>query len=200
MILIKERDNYHNKYDIDLINNIQNIPDNISCIIYGYLEHISYFENYIDEIKNLFSIDDMSYKKIMNKYGYLLNSTNIIPISIHFRGNEYLTVMNTPYNYEYYNRAIEYIMDNVNNPHFLIFTDDIHSINFNKINITQNNYTVIENDYDYLDLWCMSLCKHNILHKSTFSWWGAFLNNNIDKIVLYDCSITSESYKFFKPI
>ena len=42
-----------------------------------------------------------------------------------------------------------------------------------------------ENNVDYIDLWCMSICNHNILSNSTLSWWGAYINTNKDKLVLY---------------
>lgn len=179
--MIKETSDYNRKYDYQLIHSISQSTDN--HIIWGYLESFKYFDEYINDIQDLFSIDEKSYNIIIEKYGNLLCCNVITPISIHFRGNEHLYIDGINYDYDYYNRAINYMIKNVKNPYFLLFTDDIKSIDFNKLYLN-NNYTHIVNEYDYLDLWTISLCKHNIVSTSTFSCWGAFLNKNNDKIVL----------------
>ena len=106
-------------------------------------------------------MDNGSYDIIMNKYGEILNSSTYTPVSIHFRGNKYIT--NSSYDYEYYNRAIDYIHTIAKNPYFLFFTDDPTSINIEQLRV--NNYVFITHNYDYLELWTMSLRINIILYR-----------------------------------
>ena len=86
--------------------------------------------------------------------------------------------------FDYYDKAIKFLTDNIKNPAFYIFSDDIEWV--------KNNFKIdfpsvyIQNalDKDYEDMRLMSQCKHHIIANSTFSWWGAWLDTNPDKIVI----------------
>jgi hypothetical protein len=64
---------------------------------------------------------------------------------------------------------------------FIVFSDDEKWI---KENIKGKNIIYIQRNHDYIDLYLMSQCNHNIIANSTFSWWGAWLNNNQNKKVV----------------
>lgn len=188
-------------YDDNMVKKILEFDGN--TVIWGFLECVTYFEKHINEIQELFSIDEESLSFLMKSYGTILNSDIYTPISIHFRGyerlktSEYLNDYNKIYKYEYYERAINYIGEKVNNPYFIIFTDYIESIDFNELpSLKKYKYKYVKHKYDYLDLYMMSLCKHNIICHSTFSFWGAFLNMNKDKLVLYDKDEMFDIYDF----
>ena len=87
---------------------------------------------------------------------------------------------------DYYEKAVDYIKEKVENPRFFIFSDDVDFVNkefdwlSDKCIVTGN-----EGDESYRDMQLMSLCKHNITANSTFSQWGALLNKNKDHITVY---------------
>lgn len=167
------------QYDLTLIPRIQDISGAVE--VHKYLEVPEYFREYEDDIKQLFSIDETSLNIIKNRYPVLFD-TAVTPVSIHFRGNEYIKVHD--WNYEFYRKAIAHIKSTIQNPVFLIFSDDIERIDFSFLD--NSPYQVVSDNEDYIDLWAMSLCKHNIISHSTFSFWAAFLNTNPDKIILYN--------------
>ena len=73
----------------------------------------------------------------------------------------------------------------ITNPHFFIFSDDQKWVKDNfkiKYPIAFIDHNASKKDYE--DLRLMSLCKHNIIANSSFSWWGAWLNSNPKKIVI----------------
>ena len=87
---------------------------------------------------------------------------------------------------EYYKRAFEIIGNKVLYPVAIIFSDDVewsrqlfHDWPSKKVFIEGNNGL-----NSFKDMQLMSLCKHQIIANSSFSWWGAWLNNFKDKIVV----------------
>ena len=85
----------------------------------------------------------------------------------------------------YYVKAINYILGKTKEPVFYIFTNNIHwvSKNFH----LDNNYTIIDwnrGSESNQDMFLMTKCKHIIISMSSFSWWGAWLNENSNKIVI----------------
>jgi hypothetical protein len=76
--------------------------------------------------------------------------------------------------------------DTIGEMHYYVSSDDIE---WTKANIPIKNATYIESkNYEYYedwyDMYLMSICHHNIIANSSFSWWGAWLNNHVDKIVI----------------
>lgn len=106
-------------------------------------------------------------------------------VAMHIRRGDYLnyTKFGTC-STDYYKRSVEFIEKQVDNPKFFIFSDDHLWVKEN-IHIPHPTYRVTNNDVEngHEDLRLMSLCNHFIIANSSFSWWGAWLSENKDKIV-----------------
>jgi hypothetical protein len=74
-------------------------------------------------------------------------------------------------------------MNFISNKTIILFSNDIDWCKKNLI-LDGKELIYIENNFDYIDLWMMSLCENNIIANSSFSWWGAWLNKNNNKIVV----------------
>lgn len=86
----------------------------------------------------------------------------------------------------YYEEAIGIVRKKLNNPTFFIFSDDLAFVKENLVKAAGGNVVWV-GDYglrDYEELILMSKCRHGIIANSTFSWWGAYLNDNKDKIII----------------
>lgn len=86
---------------------------------------------------------------------------------------------------EYYQCAIDYIKERTESPIFYIFSNDIQWV---KQNMIFNCNVIFRDDEettsDTEELTIMAACKHAIIVNSTFYWWGAWLINNPNKIVI----------------
>lgn len=147
-------------------------------IINGFFQSERYFINYRDKILEIFKIPDTIKETIDSKYSEILKGRTA---SIHVRRGDYLKYQNhhPTQSLSYYHKSIELLNDKVDT--FLIFSDDI---GWCKENIKGENILYIDNELDYIELYLMSLCDNNIIANSSFSWWGAWLNENPDKIVI----------------
>ena len=147
---------------------------NENVIINGHFQSQKYFDHCKDEVQELFSCPDDIKNNLLTKYN--LENT----VSIHIRRGNYVQLAHNHYNLslDYYRKSIDYFKGY----NILIFSDDIR---WCKDNFKGNKYTFIEDQNDIEDLYLMSLCSHNVIANSTFSWWGAFLNKNLNKIVIY---------------
>ena len=81
---------------------------------------------------------------------------------------------------EFINKSKSFFPDSV----FLIFSDNQDDINWCKKNIMGPNHYYSENHDKLIDFTLMQKCDHNIISNSSFSWWAAWLNINIDKTVI----------------
>jgi hypothetical protein len=86
----------------------------------------------------------------------------------------------------YYQNAFQYIIGHIKNPKFYVFTDNKQWVerNIHNIEYTLIDWNPISGVDNYIDMQLMTYCKHNIIANSTYSWWGAWLNHNPQKIVI----------------
>ena len=157
-------------------NEIPRSDDNL--LINGYFQSEKYFMSHRNEILNLFEINDEIKDKLINKYGEILTKKTC---SIHVRRGDYvrLNQYHTVQPIDYYEKSIKLIGEDYE---YLIFSDDIEWCKTNFDFIQTKHF--IEDDTDYENLYLMSMCDHNIIANSSFSWWGSWMNKNENKKVI----------------
>lgn len=156
----------------------------------------SYFQGFWQSEKYFIQIQDQLRKELTFKPP--LDEANRLiavdieaknSVSLHVRRGDYVKkrrvdTFGTVCSPDYYQKAIEWIQSRVDDPHYFIFSDDMAWV---KANIIMDNAVYVDinsGKNSYKDMQLMSKCKHNIIANSSFSWWGAWLNSNPDKIVV----------------
>lgn len=113
-----------------------------------------------------------------------------ISVAVHIRRGDYLKISNTSgiCTIDYYKQAIAYIKEVASPDLYVIFSDDIdwcvEQFGFHIADVDVRYVNWNKGKASYCDMQLMSLCKHNIIANSSFSWWGAWLNQNPKKIVV----------------
>jgi hypothetical protein len=151
---------------------------NANTIIDGFFQCEKYFSHNRDEILNFLNFNFIEKELIEKKYNFIFSKRCT---SIHVRRGDYLKYPNhhPVQSHNYYSDAIEIL--NEDTDLFVVFSDDI---NWCKKNLKLHNIIYIEGEKDYIELYLMKNCDNNIISNSSFSWWGAWLNENPSKKVV----------------
>lgn len=146
----------------------------------GWFQNEQYFETIRDILLEELQLKhDVKQNITLEK---LLQEKNIV--SVHIRRGDYIKLgMVLPM--AYYQQAVSYMENKLKEPKFLVFADDTAWAK-HVFADRQDVFYIgdIENYRDYEELILMSRCKHHIIANSTFSWWGAWLNSNTEKLVV----------------
>ena len=183
--------------------------DNFNDKIYidGNFESEKYFSDYRNDLLNEFS-----FKKDMsnNKYLDIIKKHNVVSISI--RQNRYSERMKNKFDQhsisksqdfvaktvDYIYQAIKLISSKVNNPKFLLWSNDFTGL---EQYFPTNEFLYVINPEDKIlnDFYLLTQCKYFIVGPSTFSWWGAWLSNNESKICIRPKTINPSNNLDFWP-
>ena len=157
----------------------EKIPYTASLCLHGHFQSYKYFENNEKFIRETIDLPDSMKEKINKNYNWLYDKNTV---SVHFRRGDYLKLKNHYFQLteDYYTAALEKI-DNYDT--IVVFSDDIEWVRENS-HFLKGEKVFIDSACDVTDLYLMSKMKNNIIANSTFSWWGAFLNQNKQKIIV----------------
>jgi len=185
--IIREKDFSYNKLPVnEMINN--------NVMIFGYFQSYKYFDENYNSIYKLLNIDKMK-NELVNNYEFTQDYLDNC-ISLHFRLGDYKNLQNyyVILKYDYYDKALTYINNLFPEKKYDILyfceNEDIDDvmivINKLMVKFPEYNFKRANNKLqDWEHLLLMSLCNHNIIANSTFSWWSAYLNSHKDKIICY---------------
>ncbi len=157
--------------------------ENAYCI--GYWQSFRYFERIEEQLRGDFSFDWTGFSEKAQAYREQIK--NSCSVSVHIRRGDYLdekaaAIYGGICTDAYYQGAMDYFRECFPDCHFFLFTDDAEwGKRYAKENMTYVDCGGKSGAHE--DMALMSLCRHNIMANSSFSWWGAWLNKNPQKKV-----------------
>lgn len=154
--------------------------------VIGVFQNAQMVESVRDSVKHAFEFSPFEDDRNIALAGEMSSCESV---AVHVRkGNDYMqrkwykgTCMKA-----YYEKAFELVRSKVASPRFYVFTDNPGWV---RDNFTGLEYILVEGNPSsgwgcHHDMQLMTCCRHNIISNSTYSWWGAYLNPSLDKIVV----------------
>lgn len=159
----------------------------------GYWQNEKYFKNSQSELLEILKFDNIS----TESRAYELKMKQGNSVALHVRRRDKGSSRWNPIKFtwialttricsrRYYGHAMKYIQENVDEPVFYIFSNDIKWAKKN-LKFSGEYYFVDCNQLNnwHEDMYLMSKCKHNIISISSFSWWSAWINDDPSQIVI----------------
>lgn len=152
---------------------------------HGYWQSFRYFETVEESLRKKFIFPTLKGNENIRLLDFIKNNETT---SVHIRRGDYTssTLHGGLCDKDYYVKAVKKIREIAPSSALIIFSDDM---DWCRCNLDLDGFDVKFVDWNnasmsYIDMHLMSLCDHNIIANSTFSWWGAWLNKNPNKIVI----------------
>jgi len=164
------------------IHSYRPIPFTPDMQISGFFQSAKYFDHHRERIVELFQPSSEILESLKKKHAEILNHPKTVAIHVrtYFREDPRRAFFHLC-NRDYFERAMALFPDE--DTLFVVFSDQMWWCKFAFGN--SNRQVVFIEDQDYLhDFYLISLCKHQIISNSSFSWWAAYLNQNPEKIVI----------------
>lgn len=163
-------------------DSVLSLPDH--SYLFGYFQSERYFSDIASIIR-----EDLVIKRPVKTDRLISIEREIVEaesISIHVRRGDYLkSKRHNVCGGLYFSRAIKYMCEQFKSPRFFVFSDDIA---WCRDNMTEDHYIFVDTrgitGSAIIDFRLMSLCSHHIISNSSFSWWAAWLNSSLNKIVV----------------
>jgi hypothetical protein len=176
---------FHRYYDekkFGYDENFFDLPDN--AYLKGFYASYRYFNQHIPELQQELSLLHLP----SNKNRKIAAEMNDGSVSIHIRRGDYAHNAKTKTFHgllgnDYYEKAVKRIASMVSLPAYYVFSDEVAWVKDHMRLPKESVFVDWNNNREVDELWLMSRCSHHIIANSTFSWWGAWLNPNPQKIV-----------------
>lgn len=111
-------------------------------------------------------------------------------ICLHIRRGDYVTNKFAAATHglcglDYYAKGLDVVLSGLRNPHCFVFSDDPEWARGNlQLSVPITIVDINGPDSAHEDLWLMSACRRFIIANSSLSWWGAWLSDSTDKVVV----------------
>lgn len=153
----------------------------------GHFQSYKYFNDIQDLIRREFTFKQPATGANKKLFDEITNNPNAV--SLHIRRGDYATNHNSTHGLvplSYYKAALQLVKKEIKDPTLYVISNDPEWCRKSLTLAAQMHIIDINDDVTggAEDMRLMRACRHNIMANSSFSWWGAWLNDNPDKIVI----------------